>query len=181
MRRTLTAVLLALLALSGCKEDVAATMPEPAALTESAIGRYCGMNVLEHTGPKGQVLLDAKAEPIWFSAARDVFAFTFLPEESKTYRALYVSDMSRAESWDSPGATNWVEARKAVFVIGSDMKSGMGADETVPFSERADAEAFVREHGGRVVRFEDVPRDYVLGSGSVADDKAGSVDPEVKH
>jgi copper chaperone NosL len=122
------------------------------------------MNVLEHPGPKGQIILASRAEPVWFSSARDAFAFTLLPEEAKDIRAIYVSDMARAPSWEAPGAGNWVEARSAYFVIGSDRRGGMGAAETAPFSERAAAENFVERHGGRVVRFTDMPADYVLGA-----------------
>src|SRR5699024_12560701 len=64
----------------------------------------------------------------------------------------------RSVSWDNPGADNWVEARKAVFVIGSRLKSGMGSDEAVPFSARSAAERFVAEHGGRIVGFAEVDR-----------------------
>jgi copper chaperone NosL len=89
-----------------------------------------------------------------------------LPDEAKDIRAVYVSDMAKAQSWDDPGATNWVDAHKALFVIGSTKQGGMGAPETVPFSDRAVAEKFAAEHGGRVVIYDEVPRDYVLGSES---------------
>ena len=72
--------------------------------------------------------------------------------------------MAKAPSWEAPGADNWVEAHKASFVIGSRLKSGMGADEAVPFSDRAAAEKFASANGGRIVGFDDVPRDYVLGA-----------------
>jgi copper chaperone NosL len=123
------------------------------------------MNLLEHAGPKGQIIVASLLEPVWFSSARDALAFTMLPEEPKDIQAIYVSDMAKAPSWDKPGTDNWIDARKAVFVIGSRLKGGMGADETVPFSDRAAAEKFASENGGRIVTFADVPRDYVLGSG----------------
>ncbi|CAL8971274.1 hypothetical protein RHODGE_RHODGE_04685 [Rhodoplanes serenus] len=164
MRRlVLAAAPLIVLALAGCNERAAAPPPPPQALTAAAIGRYCGMNVLEHPGPKAQILLDSRIDPVWFSSARDAVAFTMMPDEPRDIRAVYVSDMGRAPSWDSPGADNWVEARKAVFVIGSRQRGGMGAPETVPFATRAAAERFVGENGGRVVAFAEIPRDYVLG------------------
>lgn len=160
------ALVLAAAALAGCRDETkSSALPPPHALSADAIGNYCGMNVLEHPGPKGQILLAGWPEPVWFSSARDTFAYTLLPEESKTIAAIYVSDMARAESWDNPGIKNWIDARKASFVIGSRMRSGMGADEAVPFSDRAAAERFVAEHGGRIVGFAEVPRDYILGSG----------------
>jgi copper chaperone NosL len=143
-------------------------------MTRDVIGHYCGMNLLEHPGPKGQIIVGSLIEPVWFSSARDTIAFTMLPDEPKDIQAIYVSDMGRATSWDKPGTDNWIEARKALFVIGSRLKGGMGSEEAVPFSDRAAAEKFASQHGGRIVSFAEVPRDYVLGAGdgTTADESA---------
>jgi copper chaperone NosL len=159
------AILLAMaVALAGCGQNPPQASPPPFALTARATGHYCGMNLLEHNGPKGQIILSSQTEPVWFTSARDAFSFTMLPDEPKDIRAVYVSDMAKAPSWDDPGATNWVDAHKAYFVIGSTKRGGMGAPEIVPFSERSAAEKFASEYGGSVVTFGEVPRDYVLGS-----------------
>lgn len=155
------------LLLAGCDEadKDAAAPPPPVALTREAVGHYCGMTLVEHPGPKGQILLRGDAKPVWFSSARDAIAFTQLDEESKAIRAIYVTDMARAPSWEEPGGANWVEARRAWFVLGSDRRGGMGGEEAVPFSEREAAERFAAAHGGRVMRLAEVPRDWVLGEG----------------
>lgn len=168
MRLFAAAALLGALALAGCDERVAEAPPAAHALTADAVGHYCGMNLAEHEGPKAQILLAGQPNPVWFSSARDAFSFTMLPEEAKDIRAIYVSDMAKAPNWSDPGAGNWTDARKAFFVIDSDMRGGMGAPETVPFSTREAADAFAGEHGGRVVGFDEVPRDYVLGTGEAA-------------
>ena len=167
MRRlTHVAVLLAALSpLVGCGEEVAdEALPPPQEMTADATGHYCGMRLAEHAGPKGQVILKDQVEPVWFTSVRDTIAFTLLPEEPKDVRAIYVSDMGKAPNWNKPGPNNWVEARAAFFVVGGDLKGGMGAPEAVPFSSRPDAEKFAREHGGKVVTFDQIPRDYILGS-----------------
>ena len=153
-----------MVALQGCGQEGTEEPPKPFELTSSATGHYCGMTVMEHAGPKGQVILASQSEPVWFSSARDTIAFTILPEEPKDISAIYVSDMAKAASWKDPGANNWVDARKAHFVIGSTVQGGMGAPETVPFSDRAAADKFVAEHGGRIVTFDQIPQDYVLSS-----------------
>lgn len=151
--------------LAGCNDQKTAEAPPPPfEMTATAIGHYCGMNVLEHTGPKGQIILASRKEPVWFSSARDAISFTMLPEEPKDIRAIYVSDMAKAPNWDNPGTTNWVDAKQASFVIGSKKQGGMGGDEAVPFSNRSAAEKFAAEYGGRVVAFSEVPKDYVLGA-----------------
>lgn len=164
MKQALIAVFLGVLTLAGCGGEEPTEMPKPFALTESAIGRYCGMNVLEHPGPKGQIILGQIPEPIWFSSARDAVAFTMLPEEPRDVAAIYVSDMAQAPNWDEPGAENWIDAKQAFFVIGSSVRGGMGAEEAVPFSTDAAASLFAKKNGGSVVRFADIPSDYVLGN-----------------
>jgi len=162
MKSLILLLLLAVLALAGCRKETAQTLPQPQPLTADAVGHYCGMNLTEHAGPKGQIILASRKEPVWFSSARDALSFTMLPEEPKDIRAIYVSDMAKAASWEDPGAVNWVEARNAFFVIDSGRKGGMGAPETVPFSDHVAAEKFAAEHGGRVVSFAELPRAYVL-------------------
>lgn len=183
MRRTTLAFALVLpIALGGCWEKQAASPPPPRRMTAEDIGHYCGMNALEHPGPKGQIFVASLIEPVWFSSVRDTIAFTMLPDEPKDIQAIYVSDMGKAPSWDKPGPDTWIEARKALFVIGSRVSGGMGGDEAVPFSDRSAAETFVGKNGGRIATFDQVPRDYVLTSngpreGGSADDEAGSRRP----
>jgi copper chaperone NosL len=177
------ATVLAAFALLGCSQQEEVAMPDPFTLDAQAIGRYCGMNVLEHDGPKGQIILTRIPEPIWFSSARDAVAFTMLPDEPKNIAAIYVSDMATATSWEQPGADNWIDAKNAFFVLGSRQRGGMGTSETVPFSTEEAARAFAATNGGKVVRFDDIPLDYVLGDSDEEpdDDAVGAIAPHVGH
>jgi len=175
MRAWIVGVMLSLsLVTAGCREKAAEALPPPQHLTADATGHYCGMALAEHAGPKGQIILASRHDPVWFSSARDAFAFTILAEESKDVRAIYVSDMSKAPNWDKPGEDNWVDAHHAFFVVGSRKQSGMGAPETVPFSDRAAADKFAESNGGRVLAFSEVPHDYVLSSDTGADNATPS-------
>ena len=106
---------------------------------------------------------------------RDTVAFTLMPDQPRDIRAIYVSDMARATSWEDPGATNWIDARKAFFVIESRKQGGMGAAEAVPFGNREAADAFAAANGGRVVTFAQIPRAYVLGSDAAGDQTGASI------
>lgn len=150
--------------LAGCQEEVQIAKPAAIGLTPEAAGHYCQMTVLEHTGPKAQIHLTGNPNPFWFTQVRDAVAFTLSPEEPKTIAAIYVNDMDKAESWDQPGADNWIDADTAWFVIGSTMTGGMGAPEAFPFGSSTAAGAFAADKGGSVVRFKDIPEHYVLGS-----------------
>lgn len=168
--RTICSILLASLLLMGCNQDTGSTnMPLPVALTNDAMGVFCGMNLNEHPGPKGQIITASRIDPFWFSSVRDTVAFTLMPEQPRDIRAIYVSDMAQAKSWEDPGATNWIDARKAFFVIESRKQGGMGAAEAVPFGNRAAADRFAADNGGRVVTFAEIPRAYVLGSDTASE------------
>jgi copper chaperone NosL len=148
---------------AGCDNaDVSGAVPKAAELNGGEIGYYCNMSVAEHRGPKGQIFLDDREQPLWFTSARDTIAFTMLPEEPKNISAMYVSDMGKA-SWDNPEPGIWVDARSAWYVVGSGRVGGMGAPEPVPFAEKGKATAFQAEHGGRVLSFADIPEDEILG------------------
>jgi nitrous oxide reductase accessory protein NosL len=170
----LTAILLAaipLMPLTGCKEDEAASPPPPPqAITADAIGHYCGMNMLDHPGPKGQIILKGQAMPIWLSSVRDTFAYTMLPEESHDYRAIYVTDLETAADPARPNLGLWTEARNAWFVIDSGFQGGMGAAEPLPFGREAAARAFAAVNGGSVKRFAEVTDDHILAPPPEAED-----------
>lgn len=161
MRRLAIIVALAL-AVGGCFDEEAAEKPGPVTMSADAVGYYCQMNVLEHEGPRAQIHIVGQTAPLWFSQIRDAVAFTRLPEETAEITAIYVNDMGRAKSWEDPGADNWVDADLAYFVIGSSRTGGMGAPEAVPFGTEDDARAFIATNGGKVVRFAEIPDDYVL-------------------
>ncbi len=166
------ALLAAAAGLGGCDNRApAAPPPPPAEVQAEAVGHYCGMLLVDHEGPKGQIHLSSRSSPVWFSSVRDTVAFMRLPEEPRDITAVYVNDMGRARQWEQPEPGTWVEARRAWFVIESEMRGGMGAPEAVPFSERAAAEAFVARHRGRIVKLDDIPDTYVLGP---VDGAAGS-------
>ncbi len=148
---------------TACGEPEVAEAPPPQDPTRAAIGYYCSMTIVDHPGPKGQVHLEGKKQPLWFSSVRDTIAFTMLPEEAKNITAIYVNDMGRAKTWKKPETNTWIRARSAWYVIGSTRRGGMGAPEAVPFGDKDKAQSFAGEHGGRVVAFEDIPREAILG------------------
>ena len=52
------------LVLAGCNRDGSdSIMPPAVALNSDAMGVFCGMNVLEHPGPKGQIITASRIDP----------------------------------------------------------------------------------------------------------------------
>jgi copper chaperone NosL len=151
---------------AGCpQEQVSHAPPAPNEISADSVGHFCGMLLVEHPGPKGQIFLGGQQEPVWFASVRETFAFTMLDEEPKNIVAIYVTDMGRATSWEKPGPGIWIEARKAVYVIEGRSRSGMGGNEAVPFADSEPAKRFAAENGGRIVSFDSMPRAYILQQG----------------
>lgn len=153
--------LVLLLLVAGCEKDIAVEVPQARTLTRDASGYYCLMTVLNHKGPKGQIILSDN-KVLWFTSVRDTIAFTQSPEEPKNIAAIYVNDMSDA-NWDNPGSDNWIEAKTAWYVLNSKLSGGMGAAETVPFLTRENAQQFINREGGKVYLFSDIPKEYLFG------------------
>jgi copper chaperone NosL len=153
-------IFLVIALLTACEKNKPVVMPPPQTLTREANGYYCLMTVLNHKGPKAQVILDDKPAALWFTSARDMIAFTRSAEEPKNIAAIYVNDMSNAD-WDNPGVDNWIDARKAWYVLGSHRSGGMGGPEAVPFSSREKASAFASEQGGKVYGFDAIPAEAI--------------------
>lgn len=150
------------LSLAACREDTAA-LPPPAAMTAEAVGFYCQMHLLEHDGPKAQAHLDGMIAPLFFSQVRDVVAYLRMPEQSHAVIVAYVSDMGASgATWADPGAENWIAATEAHYVVGAAVTGGMGAPELVPFSTADAARDFADDHGGAVMRLDDIPDAAVL-------------------
>ena len=159
--RHLGFVLLVATLTGACSDRQPAAVPAPQELTRDAVGYICGMTVLDHDGPKGQIFLSDRQQPLWCTSVRDTIAFTLLPGEPKNIVAIYVTDIGRA-SWDQPEPGTWVDAHKAFYVLGSDRVGGMQAQEVVPFATREGAELFIQEHGGGITVFETIPRESIL-------------------
>jgi len=153
-------ILLLSLFLVACEKPPPENIPAAQILTREANGYYCLMTVVNHSGPKGQIILD-NGKVLWFTSVRDVIAFTLSPEEPKNISAIYVNDMADVD-WDKPGLDNWIDARTAWYVLDSNKTGGMSAPETIPFSTKEKAKRFIVENKGMIYKFDAIPKGYIL-------------------
>ncbi len=167
MKKILLSVLMGA-ALLGCGQDksVTSNLPTAQLLSAESIGHYCMMDLSEHTGPKAQLYTKSRLDkPYWFSTVKQVFMFKELPEEPKDIVAIYVTDMAKVKDWSTPNAdSDWIDAKEAYYVIKSSFIGGMGAEDALPFSDKSKAESFIAQHGGELVRFEDMPSSYIMAA-----------------
>lgn len=150
--------------LAACKEESAKAPPPPVELTQDALGFFCQMDIADHGGPKGQIHLEGYPQPLFFAQVRDLVAYLKSPERDAPIAAVYVSDMSVADTWEKPGTSNWIKADDSMFVVGALVAGGMGAQEIVPFSKTDDADGFIARYGGQTMPLKDIPDEAALGA-----------------
>ncbi|HTG01652.1 MAG TPA: nitrous oxide reductase accessory protein NosL [Nitrospirota bacterium] len=112
----------------------------------------CGMFVAKYPDWVAEIVFSDGTYRV-FDGAKDMFKYLADPRTYDPKRTLedisviYVTDYYTVHP---------VDARKAFFVIGSDVYGPMGA-EFVPFEKESDATEFKKDHDGRrILKFSDV-------------------------
>jgi nitrous oxidase accessory protein NosD/nitrous oxide reductase accessory protein NosL len=119
--------------------------------------------------PKGQVFFSQYRYAVGYYGVSSLVAGLQANTARELGRPLtvYVADFSGTDVTvgedgllraSTGGDTDWVAAADAYFVVDSDARIPTRDHAVVPFSDRADAEAFASEHGGRVDRWPAVQR-----------------------
>lgn len=142
--------------------------PTAVAITESTSCALDGMLLAHFPGPKAQVHFEGSEFPEYFCDTVEMFSVYLRPEQARLVRALYVQDMGKAD-WDTPRG-HWIDARAAFYVVGADARGSMGAT-IASFAQQGEATHFSREHGGIVLRFDEVTPDMVVLDGGVLNDQ----------
>lgn len=166
-RFTLSLVLpLILLAmLTACSKPAAPVAPQ-----EITAGTSCsldGMTLADFPGPKAQIHY-ATGDPDYFCDTVEMFSIYLQPEQKKTITGIFTQDMGKAD-WEKPQG-NWIDAKQAYYVLGSKKTGSMGPT-LAAFIHQQDAEKFVNEFSGKVLRFDQVTPDMVDLTGGVVHDE----------
>jgi copper chaperone NosL len=149
-------LLITILTLTGCTQgDV--EKPSPVELTRENACAVCGMIVVDLPGSKAQIhYSNGKVDT--FCCTLHMFSFILQPDSPKNMAAIYVNDMGKADP-DQP-AGHWIDAKKAFYIVGGDVMGPHG-EAFVPFLDLKDAESYVKEHGGRIIKFDEVTPDML--------------------
>lgn len=153
-RTTIHAALLAALLLAGCEQSAVTT----AQIEELQPGTACsldGMLLLDYPGPKAQIHY-AGGETEFFCDTVEMFSMLLAPEQQRKVVAVYTQDMGKAD-WNKPTG-HWIDAHNAFYVKDSRLMGSMGPTFAA-FADKAAAEAFVKEHGGRIYGFGEITPD----------------------
>jgi len=153
IRFTLVSLLLASVVLSSCG-------PSRGEVTSDTTIGYCpvcGMKV-NASDPWAAEIYYTDRTKLMFESPGDMLAFYTSPksyEASDTHKDRANIERILVKDYQSKQAT---DGQRAVFVYKSNINGPMGAD-FLPFSKRADAEAFVAANGGTIVSLSEVTGD----------------------
>ena len=116
----------------------------------------CGMFVAKY--PKWAAYIEADSRNYYFDGVKDMMKFYIFdvdfPFNRNKITQIKVTDFYTIEA---------IDAKKAFYVIGSDMYGPMG-NELVPFSSQDAAQNFMRDHRGKmIILFEDITPHLVMG------------------
>lgn len=154
--------------LAGCGDKAAEQQSlAPVEIDRSTSCELDGMLLADYPGPKAQIHYAGQEKPSFFCDTIELFNTLLAGEQVRAVRAVYVQDMGKAD-WNEPKG-HWIDAKTAVYVLGSKRHGSMGPT-IASFAQEADAAKFASEHGGKVLRFADIKLDMVDLSGGALHD-----------
>ena len=112
----------------------------------------CGMFVYKYPDWVAEIVFK-DGSTAFFDGAKDLFKYYFnLKKYNPTKSIEDIAAIYVTEYYDM----KIIDARKAFFVVGSDVYGPMGK-ELIPLVNKADAEAFMKDHKGRrILKFEEI-------------------------
>lgn len=140
-----------LLLAAGCSETKV-SRPVPVELGSEDACTVCGMIAIDYPGPTAQIHYENGKVDV-FCCTLDMFTFYLSPGRPKHITEVFVNDMAKAD-WKKPEG-HWIDARDAFYVFGGNVMVAMG-EALVPFLDQKDAEVYRKEHGGKIVMFDEV-------------------------
>jgi copper chaperone NosL len=128
--------------------------PKPTAKDKCPV---CGMFVAKYSDWLAAVRL-RDGSHVFFDGAKDMFKY--LHDMKKYDPARRPEDIAVVTVMDYYGLT-WIDARKAWYVLGSDVYGPMGR-EPIPLEREADAREFMKDHKGiRIIRFSEATMEII--------------------
>jgi nitrous oxide reductase accessory protein NosL len=135
-------------------QDLQQTIPKPAARDKCPV---CGMFVAKY--PDWVMVIQFRdGSPAFFDGTKDMFKYLFdlkrYAPSKKTgdIRDIWVKDYYQL---------SFIDARKAWYIIGSDIYGPMGK-ELIPLEHEADARAFQNDHQGKkILKFSEITREVI--------------------
>ncbi len=152
-RTAVAALALFLVTVTG--SPVQASTPD-ATVTPKSRCAVCGMFVAKYKNWLTGIQLADGTEK-YFDGVKDMMAFYFSPEKYGVSGRDQIKKIQVRDYY----TMQWIDGRKAFYVVGSDVMGPMGK-ELIPFASRDAAETFLKDHKGhKVLTFDEITDDLV--------------------
>lgn len=169
MKRCLgfAAALISLALAVGCQNGSGA-LPAPHEIDDTTVSVLDGMSLKDYPGPKAQIEY-ADGHTDFFCDTLGLFSVYLHPEQDRKISVMYVQDMG-ATDWQKP-VGHWVDARRAVYVVGARKPGAMG-NTFASFAAEPDAVQFAKAEGGKIYHFDQITADMATVDGGVIKDQS---------
>jgi copper chaperone NosL len=128
--------------------------PKPAARDKCPV---CGMFVAKYPDWLAAVRL-RDGSHVFFDGAKDMFKYL---HDQKKYDPVRRPEDIEAVAVMDYYELAWIDARKAWYVLGSDVYGPMGR-ELIPLAREADAREFLKDHKGiKIIRFSEATPEVI--------------------
>ncbi len=125
------------------KNTITSKTEEKIVVPKDAKCPVCGMFVAKY--PQWTAVIETPEKKFYFDGVKDMMKYIF--EQKKNFETIFVSDYYKLKK---------IDARKAFYVMGSNVYGPMGT-ELIPFASEAEATTFMKDHSGkRVVSFSEI-------------------------
>jgi len=126
-------------------------------ITDQTRCAVCGMFVAKYQNWLARIQYEDSRQTKYFDGVKDLMAFYFNPEQYGGVPRENIIDISVKDYY----TLNWLPAREAFYVVGSDVYGPMG-HELIPFAVREAAESFNADHHGReILTFEAITPELI--------------------
>ena len=137
-------------------QNLARESNEKIAVPSRAKCPVCGMFVDKYPRFAAKVTITS-GESFYFDGIKDLLKFITAPKE---YLPSFKGEVARIDVSDYYTLRR-LDAKEAVYVIGSDIFGPMGR-ELIPFESRQSAEGFIKDHGGEILEsFDKIPHEIL--------------------
>lgn len=146
LTKLVSIVLFALLLLGCNSDDATKQFVDPQSFESTQECHVCGMVIVRFPGPKAQAFETRGEQMRKFCSTMEMMIWYLQPENLANVSSVYVHDMTFSP-WDKPKDKHLIDAKSAIYVLGSDMSASMGSS-LASFSSESAAQSFIEQHGG---------------------------------
>lgn len=161
------------------KPEETAEVLAPVAFEAGDECHVCGMIITELPGAKAQAVESRSTAVRKFCSTQDMLSWWLQPENQNLKAELYVHDVAKTP-WEHPQDEHLIDARRALYVVGSSLQGAMGPS-LVSFGTREAADAFVAEKGGRVLSWEQMDLAVLQELASAGHEHAAAHGEQLQH